>query len=267
MGEGEDGFKLVGRGRRRGKGPSESSLSGLASAALGAGEALAEPGEWARRRLPQVLARLAQGEGLALCDAVLAALRPLGPFSQVVCLGLGRLSTRSAELQVALALTVARAEGLLLPGSAKLVAFDPLFDAGDREALVAAGFGLLADNADGTAHAVGEAERALFFMPHCNASLYSNVLWANWAALDRAVFLGNAFRSYQGRVPAGQAACLLRCAPLAREASLPLPRQAPDLERAFNDLCVLHFARPEQDAALAELAGEARPAADRGFRG
>jgi hypothetical protein len=264
---GEDGFTMVGRGRPRGL-VSKSSLSGLASAALGAGEALAEPGEWARRRLPQVLARLAQGEGLALCDAVVAALRPLGPFSQVVCLGLGRLSTRSAELQVALALIVARAEGLLLPGPAKLVAFDPLFDAGDREALVAAGFAPLADNADGTAHAVGEAERALFFMPHCNASLYSNVLWANWAALDRAVFLGNAFRSYhQGRVPAGQAACLLRCAPLAREASLPLPRQAPDLERAFNDLCVLHFARPEQDAALAELAGEARPAADRGFRG
>ena len=36
-------------------------------------------------------------------------------------------------------------------------------------------------------------------MPHCPYSLYNNVIWKNWNALDTFLILGNSFESYSLR--------------------------------------------------------------------
>ena len=40
-------------------------------------------------------------------------------------------------------------------------------------------------------------EQTLFYMPHCEMWLYSNVLSSNWTSVSNVVIMGNSFAEYQ----------------------------------------------------------------------
>ncbi|KAM0919542.1 hypothetical protein ACQ4PT_008135 [Festuca glaucescens] len=110
-------------------------------------------------------------------------------------LGVGSFeSSPAARLQLALAALLRRD---LLPGaSATADLFDPVLSAVECAAAVALGFAVPSLDDGGRCRV---AEPTLFYMPHCEASLYDALLDANWeprTQLSRVCVLGNNFRRY-----------------------------------------------------------------------
>ncbi|KAM0903645.1 hypothetical protein ACQ4PT_018531 [Festuca glaucescens] len=110
-------------------------------------------------------------------------------------LGVGSFeSSPAARLQLALAALLRRD---LLPGSSATAdLFDPVLSAVECAAAVALGFAVPSLDDGGRCRV---AEPTLFYMPHCEASLYDALLDANWeprAQLSRVCLLGNSFRRY-----------------------------------------------------------------------
>lgn len=109
-------------------------------------------------------------------------------------LGVGSFeSSPAARLQLALAALLRRD---LLPEAASADLFDPVLSAVECAAAAALGFSVPSLD-DGCRRRVEEP--TLFYMPHCEASLYDALLAANWdspAQLRRVCVLGNSFRRY-----------------------------------------------------------------------
>lgn len=102
----------------------------------------------------------------------------------------------SSRLQLALA-ALLRRDLLLLPeSSAHADLFDPVLSAAECAAAAALGFTVPGVN-DGCRRRADEP--TLFYMPHCEASLYDALLAANWeppSQLRHVCVLGNSFRNY-----------------------------------------------------------------------
>jgi hypothetical protein len=161
-------------------------------------------------------------------------------------LGVGRFeSSPAALLQLALAALLRRD---LLPDSATADLLDPVL-----------GFSVPSLN-DGDRRRVEEP--TLFYMPHCEASLYDALLAANWESptqLRRVCVLGNSFRWYaiqaeENRAgPAAKAAHVLAAERFAWEERVD---EAKELDggdwfaRAFNETG-WHFFEVEDDVDLA----------------
>jgi hypothetical protein len=175
--------------------------------------------------------------------------------------------------------------------------YDPILSAGDREILTRLGLHVPRAQAD-VSHAVDAAgddgdsddggrggddsERepgpsagargrlaahTLFFMPHCDATLYDAVLAANWPdSLARVVVLGNSFRGYAERVVDRR-----RLAPTPRldeVAAWTCERPIADTFKVggvFNNLSLHTFAEP--DGGAADVDAKAAPAAAESFGG
>ncbi|GBG31936.1 SRR1-like protein [Hondaea fermentalgiana] len=142
-----------------------------------------------------------------------------GPCERIVCLGLGHVWTKAGTRQLALLETL-RADATVAKPGALVIAADPAFDERDKAVLAALRIDVpptmeLADKAHAT-----NGQRTLYFMPHCPAVLYNNVLWANWSqkALCDALIVGNRLVSYldDGRELPEDCECLRKLAHRAR---------------------------------------------------
>lgn len=114
---------------------------------------------------------------------------PWASVMQLRCYGLGSPSQSPT----------ARAQLALLPyllsschPDATAAAFDPVFTDTDHKVLRGCACAVLTEQA---AAAYTLTEPALFYMPHCGAGLYNDVLDANWSPshLRHLAILGNSF--------------------------------------------------------------------------
>ncbi|KAF6136507.1 hypothetical protein GIB67_035066 [Kingdonia uniflora] len=115
---------------------------------------------------------------------------------QMVIYGIGSIeSYETPRLQLALAILIKRNFDWV----GDIEVFDPVFSTTECAVLKALGCSVLSVNEQGRRQAL---KPTMFFMPHCEAVLYDNLLQANWGAefLNRIVLFGNCFSKYESFV-------------------------------------------------------------------
>ncbi|BAF16391.1 protein SENSITIVITY TO RED LIGHT REDUCED 1 [Oryza sativa Japonica Group] len=150
----------------------------------------------ARAAISRVVASRLYGRLLLPGSPLRRRLALLAP-TRLSLLGVGSFeNSPSSRLQLALA-ALLRRDLLLLPeSSAHADLFDPVLSAAECAAAAALGFTVPGVN-DGCRRRADEP--TLFYMPHCEASLYDALLAANWeppSQLRHVCVLGNSFRNY-----------------------------------------------------------------------
>lgn len=111
---------------------------------------------------------------------------------QMVVYGIGSIAnSEKSRLQLCLALLLKRNFSWV----GRIEVFDPILSASECGIIESLGCTILTVNERGRRTAESPT---LFFMPHCAALLYDNVLRANWSPvlLNRIILLGNSFGSY-----------------------------------------------------------------------
>lgn len=121
--------------------------------------------------------------------------RVLGSESkmQMVIYGIGSIeSYEPPRLQLSLAILLKR--NFTWIGDIEV--FDPILSAIESQVLEALGCSVLSVNEKGQRLAL---KPTMFFMPHCEAELYDNLLLANWGVelLNHVVLFGNSFETYE----------------------------------------------------------------------
>lgn len=121
--------------------------------------------------------------------------RVLGSESemQVVVYGIGSIdSYETPRLQLSLLLLMKRKFSWI----GGIEVFDPILSATESRVLQALGCSVLSVNEQGRRCAL---KPTLFYMPHCEAELYDNLLHANQeaATLKNVVLFGNSFETYE----------------------------------------------------------------------
>ncbi|KAL9142493.1 hypothetical protein ABFS82_14G173100 [Erythranthe guttata] len=123
-----------------------------------------------------------------------------GKKMEMVIYGIGSIeSFESPRLQLGLAVLIKRK----LNWIGEIQVFDPIISMTESKVLTSLGCSVLSINEQGRRKAI---EPTLFFMPHCEAELYDNLLEANWGAdnLNRVVIFGNSFGEYERIVSLSQ---------------------------------------------------------------
>ncbi|KAL6624333.1 hypothetical protein ACP70R_031654 [Stipagrostis hirtigluma subsp. patula] len=255
------------RGRRRGDAPPTASLPDappplpVSPVPWSPSDPSVDPARVSRLvdRARAAISRLAASRlyrRLLLPDSPLRRRLALLAPTRLSVLGVGSFeSSPAARLQLALAALLRRD---LLPDAAADL-FDPVLSAAECAAAAALGFSVPSLN-DGCRRRVEEA--TLFYMPHCEASLYDALLAANWvspAQLRRVCLLGNSFRRYalqveeNRSVPAATAAHVLAAARFVWEERVDEVGYVDDddwFARAFNETS-WHFFELDDDVDLA----------------
>ncbi|TQD98788.1 hypothetical protein C1H46_015603 [Malus baccata] len=111
----------------------------------------------------------------------------------MVIYGIGSLETYdSPRLQLSLAILLKRNVSWI----GDIEVFDPVLSATETRVLEALGCSVLSVNEQGRRRA---QKPMMFFMPHCEAELYDNLLQANWEVrlLNCIVLFGNSFETYE----------------------------------------------------------------------
>lgn len=184
---------------------------------------------------------------------------------EIVCFGVGEVGDRrNAQFQLACARLLKQR---LHPE--RTAFFEPILSMCGREIVKKAGFSLTSKNEQGKRAARGTT---LFFMPHCDLWLYSNVLWANWDAerLSDIVIIGNSFKTYasnttwSGWLVKPENNCVFRLRPLASEVRIDLDeaggkRGNGPLGNAFNSTSVICFPSATLSTARARKILQSRP--------
>ena len=154
--------------------------------------------------------------------------------------GLGSaFSSRNARYQLSALVILAEALG------AAAEAHDPVVDAAETAAWAELGVG-----AAPPLETARPAADAVYFMPHCPASLYGKLLELHAPNLGGLVVLGNSFSSYAERRVGDDLHPAVRGA-LDRLAETPIAGLDDELERPFNDLAVMRFAADGGDGGRA----------------
>lgn len=112
---------------------------------------------------------------------------------QMVIYGIGSIESLDASrLQLSLAILMKRK----LDWIGNIEVFDPILSATESRVLESFGCSVIKINEQGRRRAV---KPTLFFMPHCEAFLYENLLEVNWEKhlLTNMVILGNRFSEYK----------------------------------------------------------------------
>ncbi|PIA53739.1 hypothetical protein AQUCO_00900370v1 [Aquilegia coerulea] len=112
---------------------------------------------------------------------------------QMVIYGIGSIeSYETPRLQLSLAILIKRNFNWI----GDIEVFDPVLSKTEIKVLEALGCSVLLVNEQGRRQAL---KPTLFFMPHCEAVLYDNLLQANWRAehLNQVVLFGNSFEKYE----------------------------------------------------------------------
>uniref|UniRef100_A0A1J3HM31 Protein SENSITIVITY TO RED LIGHT REDUCED 1 n=1 Tax=Noccaea caerulescens TaxID=107243 RepID=A0A1J3HM31_NOCCA len=115
---------------------------------------------------------------------------------QVVMYGIGSIeSYESPRLQLSIAILMKREFDWV----GNIEVFDPILSATESSVLESLGCTVLSVNEQARREAL---KPTLFFMPHCEANLYSNLLQANWRTdrLSRIALFGNSFQMYEEQV-------------------------------------------------------------------
>ncbi|KAJ4724642.1 protein SENSITIVITY TO RED LIGHT REDUCED 1-like [Melia azedarach] len=114
---------------------------------------------------------------------------------QMVIYGIGSLeSYETPRLQLSLAILMKRKFSWI----GDIEVFDPILSATEAQVLESLGCSVLSVNEQGRRCAI---KPTLFFMPHCEAELYNNLLQANWGVmLKNMVVFGNSFEMYHQHV-------------------------------------------------------------------
>jgi hypothetical protein len=113
--------------------------------------------------------------------------------------------------------------------------------------------------------------RSLYFMPHCPAQIYADVLKGFDKALDELLIVGNSFLSYaKRRIGDDLHPGIREALPLLREVRLDVGLAGDALERPFGDLAAMAFDRSDDydssdeeavtvaaEASVEEVASEA----------
>lgn len=114
------------------------------------------------------------------------------PRLQMVVYGIGSIeSYEPPRLQLSLALSIKRKFNWI----GGIEVFDPVLSATESRVLESLGCSILKINEHGRRRA---EKPTLFFMPHCEAELYDNLIELNWKerSLDRIALFGNSFEMY-----------------------------------------------------------------------
>lgn len=112
---------------------------------------------------------------------------------QMVIYGIGSIeSFEPPRLQLSLAILLKRSFDWI----GGIEVFDPIISSTESKVLTTLGCSVLSVNEQGRRRA---AKPSLFFMPHCEADLYDNLLEENWEVdrLNRLVIFGNSFGEYE----------------------------------------------------------------------
>ncbi|CAH8306285.1 unnamed protein product [Eruca vesicaria subsp. sativa] len=115
---------------------------------------------------------------------------------QMVMYGIGSIeSYESPRFQLSVAILMKREFGWV----GDIEVFDPVLSATESSVLESLGCTVLSVNEQARREAL---KPTLFFMPHCEANLYSNLLQANWRMdrLSRMALFGNSFKMYEEQV-------------------------------------------------------------------
>ncbi|KAI4342792.1 hypothetical protein MLD38_027373 [Melastoma candidum] len=153
---------------------------------------------------------------------------------QVVIYGIGSVeSYETPRLQLSLALLMKRK----FEWMGEIEIFDPVLSVTECRALETLGCSVLSINEQGCRCVLSPT---LFFMPHCEAKLYDNLLRANWntGKLSRLVLFGNSFQKYGenaelGAFRCGSARHVLAATPFTVQ--FEIPKCEGEFLRAFND--------------------------------
>lgn len=115
---------------------------------------------------------------------------------QMVIYGIGSIESYEPPcLQLSIAMLMKRDFNWI--GSIEV--FDPILSVTESHVLEALGCSVMSINEHGKREAL---KPTLFFMPHCEAELYNNLLRANWKPdlLKNMVLFGNSFEAYEQHV-------------------------------------------------------------------
>lgn len=111
--------------------------------------------------------------------------------TEILCLGIGRLSSSAAREQLAFLLALRDAMGSRI---SRTTVYDPLFAAEDTAVLARLEMTLPASNKCG-AYALDQ--RTVIYMPHCPKELYESLLRSNWSVrLQSLAICGNDLEEY-----------------------------------------------------------------------
>lgn len=158
---------------------------------------------------------------------------------QMVIYGIGSIeSYEPPRLQLSLAILLSRRFDWMV-GGGRIEVFDPIVSEVESRVMEALGCTVLTVDEKGRR----EAERpTLFFMPHCEAELYNNLLEANWRPerLDRMVVFGNSFERYHSFVTEFRSSVVGRFSGYVLEAGrfveeVGIDTVSEDFFRAFHD--------------------------------
>ena len=169
---------------------------------------------------------------------------------QIVCYGIGSLSTSSSASMWQLACVLTIREMLQGDGNIPLLFYDPCTTPFEASVLQSEWkIQVLSRNERGKRPVNGLT--TLFFMPHCPLRLYDNVLWANWNALEKVILFGNSLLAYSERSTEKLPMGISRLLPLLTQERVHLPKrdikQADgNLEGAFNDCYLTCFSVNEE---------------------
>ncbi|KAM5200153.1 SRR1-like protein isoform 2-T2 [Hipposideros larvatus] len=157
-----------------------------------------------------------------------------------VCYGIGNFST-CVIARNQLTFLLLFLEKCQIPRSHCWV-YDPLFSQLEIAVLNTLGVIVLSENEEGKRSIRGE--HTIFYMLHCGAALYNNLLWRNWSveALSKMVIIGNSFRGLEDRlltrILQKNYAYIAKILQGLEEQEFPLTSQYTDM---FNDTAVHWF--------------------------
>lgn len=166
-------------------------------------------------------------------------------MEQVVCLGIGNLSTspRSPSMwQLACALALREHMKELV-----ISFYDPCTTLSEAQ-MMEKEWNIQVLCTDTKGRQTVNGQTTLFFMPHCPLHLYSNVLWTNWYNLDRVVIFGNSLLLYKERAMEKKKVpeTLSLLLPFVKQVQINVTKSdvesvVGNLEHAFNDCYVTVF--------------------------
>lgn len=168
---------------------------------------------------------------------------------QMVIYGIGSIeSYETPRLQLGLAVLMKRKFSWI--GDVEV--FDPILSATESRVLESLGCSVLSVNEQGRRCAI---KPTLFYMLHCEAELYDNLLQANWGALlKHMVLFGNSFETYNQHVSEFKSSVIVNTARhvlavrrFTREFSVKIVSD--DYFAAFHDLS-WHFFSPDAEADM-----------------
>jgi len=166
-----------------------------------------------------------------------------GERAVVVCYGLGSTyESWNARHQLAFLVLLAEAY------EAKSIQLhDPFLSKDELEALEALGVEQAQPPRSAKPY---HGVRSLYFMPHCPAQIYADVLRGFAQALDELLIVGNSFLSYaKRRIGDDLHPGIREALPLLREARLDAGLAGDALERPFGDLAAMRFSTTFGDSS------------------